>query len=152
MNRTLYHLRFRYYALKDVISDEIHIEGEAVSARITDRGIIYNHAVLSAHRISDSAGEALRKDLTIRQHDPALPIHIVLRVGHLLTQLEALPVCVLDRNLIRLVATGPNDKISPVHILGLFSRSSRLNQLHALLLPSHNSQIEILRIASQATK
>jgi hypothetical protein len=87
--------------------------------------------------------------MPIRQHYPALPIHIILSIRHLLTQLQPLPVCVLNRYPIGLIPARPYHQIGPVHILPLLLGTPRLHHPHSLLLPPHDPQVQVLRVPSQ---
>jgi hypothetical protein len=88
--------------------------------------------------------------MPIREHYPALAVHIVLRVGHPLTQLQPLSIRVLDGYHVRLIPTSPDHEIRTIHVPLLLLRGLGLNERDSLLLASHDLLVEILGVTSEA--
>jgi hypothetical protein len=87
--------------------------------------------------------------MSVRQHNSALAIDIILSVWHFLTQLESLPICILNRNTISLISTCPYDKVPFLDIFALFFNTLSLDHANSLLLPPHDLQVQILGVPSQ---
>ena len=137
----LYHFGLGDYTFEDVVSHEVHVQGETVGSWVADRRVACDHAVFRTHWVTNATCETLCKDLSISEHYPALTVNIILRIRDFLTELKPPAVSVLDLNRLGLIATRPYDQVSPLHIFTLLLDSPRLYKSDPFLLSPHDLEV-----------